>query len=289
MSTPNRSQLVHDAAPHDLLSLIREAAESVSNHLDVSGVHAICVLGSGLGGAVDALENRCSMSTSEILHMPQSTVEGHQGVLHVGTVGTRKLMMLQGRVHTYEGIPPWQTTMIIRVAAYLGIRTAVLTNSAGAVNPNFKPGDLMLITDHLNLSGRNPLLGPHSNELGPRFPDLTDAYTPELQELARSAAQRIGMQLREGIYAWNLGPSYETPAEVRMAGTLGADAVGMSTAPEAIVARQEGMRILAMSCISNLGAGLSPTPLTHEEVQAVAGPAAEKLGQLLVEVIRGVL
>ncbi len=287
MATPNTSRLVDDAAPHNLLAMIQEAAECVSKHLDVSGTHAICVLGSGLGGAVDALENRQTVSTADILHLPHSTVEGHQGVLHLGTIGPRKLLMLQGRVHTYEGIPPWQTSLIIRIASHLDIKTAVLTNSAGAVNPDFAPGELMLINDHLNLSGRNPLIGPHSNELGPRFPDMTDAYTPELQELARNAARNLGLNLREGVYAWNLGPSYETPAEVRMAATLGADAVGMSTAPEAIVARQEGMRILALSCISNLAAGLSPTPLTHEEVQAVAGPAAEKLGQLLVEVIRG--
>jgi purine-nucleoside phosphorylase len=286
MSSENQPDLVDDAAPHQLLSLIGEATDLVTSRLDVSGAQAICVLGSGLGGAVEALENRVSLDTSEIPHMPHSTVAGHKGVLHVGTINGQKLLMLQGRVHTYEGVPPWKTTLGIRIAARLGIGTAVLTNSAGAVNANFAPGDLMLITDHINLSGRNPLLGPHRDELGPRFPDMTDAYTPELQEIARQAAQSIGITLHEGIYAWNLGPTYETPAEVRMAATLGADAVGMSTAPETIVARQEGMRILAMSCISNLAAGLSKTPLTHEEVQSVAGPAAEKLGRLLVEVIR---
>ena len=287
MSSSQTSQVVSDAAPHNLLNMIQEAKDSLCNKLDVTGIHALCILGSGLGGAVDALENRQHVATSEIQHMPHSTVEGHQGVLHVGTIGSRKILMLQGRVHTYEGIPPWKTSLIVRVASQLGARCAILTNSAGAVNPDFAPGDLMLINDHLNLSGRNPLIGPHSNDFGPRFPDMTNAYTPRLQGLAREAAQHLGVTLREGVYAWNLGPSYETPAEVRMAATLGADAVGMSTAPEAIVARQESMDILAMSCISNLAAGLSPTPLTHEEVQAVAGPAAEKLGQLLVEIIRG--
>ncbi len=279
------SESDHNSAPVDLYDRVCEVADGIKAKLNIDSVEIICVLGSGLGGAVDALENRRSVATSEIPHLPKSTVEGHNGVLHHGFIGGRSVLMLQGRVHTYEGIPPWQSTLIIRAVHHLKGQIAVLTNSAGSCNPDFNPGELMVMADHVNLSGRNPLIGSHDERFGPRFPDMTNAYTPELRHVAHSAAERMNMTLHEGVYAWNLGPSYETPAEVRMAQTLGVDAVGMSTAPEAIVARQSGMRILGLTCISNLAAGLSATPLTHEEVQAVAGPAARNLATLLVEVI----
>jgi len=277
--------LSSDAAPHDLWSRIQEATDVVRAKLGVEKIDALCVLGSGLGGVVEALESRSSIPTSSIPHVPKSTVEGHEGHLHVGKVAGHSVMMLQGRVHTYEGIPAWQTSMIVRISAKLGAKVVVLTNSAGSTSLELTPGNLMLITDHLNLSGRNPLLGPHDPRLGARFPDMTTAYSPRLQELAKDSARRLGLDLKEGVYAWNLGPSYETPAEVRMAKTMGADAVGMSTAPEAIVARQGGQEILAFSCITNLGAGLSGEALSHDEVQEVAGPATKRLGRLIMEVL----
>ncbi len=272
-------------APVDLYDRVCDVADGIKSHLNVDSIDIVCVLGSGLGGAVDALENRRSVATSEFPHLPQSTVQGHSGVLHHGIIGGKSVLMLQGRVHTYEGVPPWQSTIIIRAARSLNGRIAILTNSAGSCNPAFQPGELMVMADHINLSGRNPLIGNHDERFGPRFPDMTNAYTPEIRQAAHAAAQRLNMTLHEGVYAWNLGPSYETPAEIRMAQTIGVDAVGMSTAPEAIVARQSGMNILGLTCISNLAAGLSSTPLTHEEVQAVAAPAARNLATLLVEVI----
>ena len=170
-----------------------------------------------------------------------------------------------------------------------GAHTAVLTNSAGGLNPAFSPGDLMVLNDHINLSGRNLLFGPHDNRLGPRFPDITDAYDPELRDVALNTAKEIGLPLHEGVYTWMLGPSYESPAEIRMLKTLGADAVGMSTVPETIVARQMGMRVLAFSCISNLAAGISPTPLTHEEVQEVSGGASERFSKLILQALKNLL
>ncbi len=274
-----------DVAPKDLFDRVAELSRALRAALQVETTDVLCVLGSGLGGAVDALDDRRSVPTGELPHLPRSTVEGHQGILHSGRVGATRVLALQGRVHTYEGVPPWQSTLLVRAAARLGAKVAVLTNSAGAANPDYEPGNLMLLSDHLNLSGRNPLVGPHDPRLGPRFPDLTHTYDRALRRLARRAAVTVGATLREGIYAWLLGPTYETPAEVRMAQRLGADAVGMSTVPEAIVARQMGLKVLAISCITNLGAGLSATALTHEEVQEVAGPAAKKLGALLVEVL----
>lgn len=278
--------LVSDAAPADLAARAARCADAIANSLEVTRVDALCILGSGLGGAVDALQDAQSVPTTAIDELPQSTVEGHAGRLWRGRIGDRTVLMLQGRVHSYEGVPPWRSTLLVRAAARLGASVAAITNSAGAANPAFEPGDLMLLSDHLNLSGRNPLLGPHHADLGARFVDLTDAYDRDLRRQARAAAAALGLPLREGIYAWMLGPSYETPAEVRMARILGADAVGMSTVPEVIVARQEGLRALGLSCITNLGAGLSPTPLSHDEVTEVAGPAGARLGQLLLQILR---
>ncbi len=281
--------LTDEAVPTDYFERVSEAAGAAKKALGVSEVDLLCVLGSGLGRAVDALTDRSSCPVHEIPHLAPSTVDGHEGVLCAGRIGSARALVLQGRTHAYEGRAVWESTTIVRIAAALGAKTAVITNSAGGVNPDFGAGDLMLISDHLNLSGRNPLVGPSDPRLGPRFPDLSVAYDEELRVRARGAAEKAGITLREGVYAWLLGPCYETPAEIRMARLLGADAVGMSTVPEVIVARHAGLRVLAFSCVANLAAGMTAEPLSHDEVHSVAAATAGRLADLLVEVLPDVV
>jgi purine-nucleoside phosphorylase len=227
------------------------------------------VLGSGLGGFADELADATRVPYTDIPGMPRSQVVGHAGNLCVGKIGAVPVACLQGRAHVYEGHAQSQAVFGVRVLAALGCRVMLLTNAAGGIHPTFEPGDLMLVTDHLNLMGDNPLRGPNYGE-GPRFPDLSQAYDASLQSFARDAAGASGVTLREGVYAALLGPSYETPAEIRMLRTLGADAVGMSTVPEVIALRQLGVSVGAMSCITNLAAGLSAQLLDHSEVEATA-------------------
>jgi purine-nucleoside phosphorylase len=225
------------------------------------------VLGSGLGGFADTLDGAKSIPFGEIPHFVASTVPGHVGALVLGHSHGVPLAVLQGRVHYYEGHALQQVVFPVRVMGQLGVTTLVLTNAAGAVNPAYAPGELMIVEDHVNLIG-NPLVGPNTEALGPRFPDMSEAYDRRLRDLAESACAALGIRARRGVYLALSGPSYETPAEIRMARTLGADAVGMSTAPEVVAARHMGMRVLALSCISNLAAGISTSPLDHHEVLA---------------------
>ena len=241
------------------------------------------VLGSGLGAWADALSAATKIPYAEIPHMPRSTVIGHAGNLCVGRAHGVPVACLQGRVHLYEGHDPERVVFGVRLLARLGCRAVVLTNAAGGLEPGWTPGDLMLVTDHLNLMGRNPLIGGNEGALGPRFPDMTEAYDRELSELARESARATGVTLREGVYAGLLGPTYETPAEIRMLRTLGAGAVGMSTVPEVIALRHAGVRAAAVSCITNLAAGLSPTKLDHSEVEATARAARDRFTGLLSE------
>lgn len=243
------------------------------------------VLGSGLGGLVDAIEDAVRIPYGEIPRFPQSTVEGHAGQLVIGTLGGVTVAAMQGRVHLYEGYTPQQVVFPVRVLVRLGVEGLIVTNAAGSVNPEYDEREIMLISDHLNLSTVNPLHGPNEAELGPRFPDMSVAYDAEYRAAARAVADKMGLALREGVYVGLLGPSYETPAEVRMLHRLGGDAVGMSTVNEVIAARHMGARVLGISCISNKGAGLSATPLSHDEVKA-AGQALQ--GQV-VGLIRGVV
>jgi purine-nucleoside phosphorylase len=208
-------------------------------------------------------------------------VVGHAGNLCLGRVEGVPVACLQGRVHLYEGHEPERVVFGVRLLARLGCRAVLLTNAAGGLEPGWAPGDLMLITDHLNLMGKNPLAGPNEASLGPRFPDMTEAYDRELGELARDAAHATGVNLREGVYAGLLGPTYETPAEIRMFRLLGASAVGMSTVPEVIAMRHMGVRTAAISCITNLAAGLSPTKLDHSEVEATANRTRDRFTALL--------
>jgi purine-nucleoside phosphorylase len=227
------------------------------------------VLGSGLGAFADQLSSALRIPYADIPEMPHSGVVGHAGNLCLGSLGSIEVACLQGRAHVYEGNTLARAVFGVRVLTELGCSVVLLTNAAGGIHASFSAGDLMLITDHLNLMGNNPLCGPTFAD-GPRFPDMSRAYDLELQGFAREAARHAGVTLREGVYAAMLGPSYETPAEIRMLRTLGADAVGMSTVPEVIALRQRGVRVGAISCITNLAAGLSGQLLDHSEVEATA-------------------
>src|SRR5438876_4238061 len=224
------------------------------------------VLGSGLGGFADELANAVAIPYVDIPGFARATVEGHAGRLVIGDVGGVCVAALQGRFHFYEGYSLEEVTFPIRVLKLLGVRTLVLTNAAGTLNVEFTPGSLMVITDHLNLIGDNPLRGENDERFGPRFPDLTDVYARELQDIVINEANSMELEMRRGIYAALAGPSYETPAEIHMIRTLGADAVGMSTVPEAIVARHMDMRVIGISCITNLAAGVSDRPIDHGKV-----------------------
>ena len=228
------------------------------------------VLGSGLGDFADTLEDAVRIPYAEIPNFPVATAPGHVGALVFGKKQGREVVVLQGRIHFYEGLTQQQITLPIRVLAALGVKTLVLTNAAGGVNTNFKPGTLMMISDHINYSGANPLIGPNLDDFGPRFPDVSDLYTKQLRCAVKEAAQKAGIELQEGVYMMFSGPNYETPAEVRMAKIVGADAVGMSTVPEALVAGHCGVNVVGVSCITNIAAGLSDQKLDHSEVLEIA-------------------
>jgi len=238
------------------------------------------VLGSGLGAFADQLSSGLRIPYAEIPDMPRSSVVGHAGNLCTGSLGSVEVACLQGRAHVYEGNSHVRSVFGVRLLAELGCSVVLLTNAAGGIHGSFAAGDLMLITDHLNLMGDNPLCGPNFGA-GPRFPDMSQAYDLRLQTLAREAARHADVTLREGVYAAMLGPSYETPAEIRMLRTLGADAVGMSTVPEVIALRQLGVRVGAISCITNLAAGLSGQLLDHREVEATARRSRDAFTALL--------
>ena len=239
------------------------------------------VLGSGLGDFADTLEEAVRIPFSQIPNFPIPTVSGHAGALVFGKKQGREVVVLQGRIHFYEGLPQNEITLPIRVLAAIGVKTLILTNAAGGVNTGFTPGDLMLISDHINYSFSNPLIGPNLDAFGPRFPDATDIYTAELRDEIRTAAQKAGIPLREGVYMMFSGPSYETPAEIRMARVLGADAVGMSTVPEALVAAHCGLRVVGISCITNMAAGVLPRKLDHREVMETAARVHDVFQSLL--------
>jgi purine-nucleoside phosphorylase len=243
------------------------------------------ILGSGLGGFAARLARQTVIPYDEIPEFPVSRVPGHPARLVVGELagprGRVPVAALQGRVHGYEGWSADDVAFGARVLCALGVKSLVVTNAAGGVNPSLEPGDLVRITDHLNLSGQNPLTGENDDRLGPRFPDMTDAYHPCLGELLDGCAAKLGIELKQGVYAGLPGPSYETPAEVRMLRALGADVVGMSTVHEVIAARHMGVPTAGISLVANRGAGLARTPLTHAEVQEVAARTGEKLGALL--------
>jgi len=243
------------------------------------------VLGSGLGAFADELTESTSLAYKDIAGFAQATVEGHAGRLVIGKAGEVPIAAMQGRFHFYEGYSLEDVTFPIRVLKSLGVRTLILTNAAGSLNTEFTPGSLMVISDHINLMGVNPLIGRNDERFGPRFPDLTSTYDPDLQNIVIEEARAMKIDMRRGVYAALTGPSYETPAEIHMVRTLGADAVGMSTVPEAIVARHMDMRVIGISCITNLAAGVSDRPVDHSQVIATGERVREQFTELLRRVI----
>lgn len=239
------------------------------------------ILGSGLGSIADEVSDPVIIPYSEIPHFHRTSVEGHEGRLILGNFQGIPTVFLQGRFHLYEGYPMDDVVFPTRAICGLGIQTLVLTNAAGGLNTRFRPADLMLIEDHLNLMGDNPLKGPNLAQLGPRFPDLSEAYSKLCLEILEDSAKELDIPVHRGIYAGLLGPTYETPAEIRMYRTLGADAVGMSTVPETIAANHLGVRVAGISCITNLAAGMTPQKLTHQEVIENSRIGAEKIKKLL--------
>jgi purine-nucleoside phosphorylase len=243
------------------------------------------VLGSGLGGFADAVEDAVEIPYADLPGWPLPTAVGHAGALVLGVFGGLPVAVMKGRAHLYEGLPPARVVFGVRVLGRLGVGTLVLTNACGAIDTTLEPGRLVLVSDHLNLQGASPLVGPNDDTLGPRFPDMSDAYDPELRAAARAAGARIGVDLAEGVYAAWLGPAFETPAEIRMLRALGADLVGMSTVPEVLAARHMGIRCLALSCVTNMAAGVLPEPIDHEQVLEIGGRAAGTLTALLRELV----
>lgn len=244
---------------------IQTAAEYIRRRVPFQPKLAL-VLGSGWNMIVEDMQSPVRIPYREVPGMVASTVVGHAGEWVFGKIGGREICVMSGRIHYYEGHDLKDVTLPVRIMKALGVEVLVLTNAAGAVNVGFQPGDMMALTDHINMTGTNPLIGPNDDALGVRFPDMSKAYDPELREIAKSVAREQKLTLREGVYMWLTGPTYETPAEIRMARALGADAVGMSTVPEVIVARHGGMRVLALSCMTNMAAGVLDQPLTHKEV-----------------------
>jgi len=244
---------------------IKEAAEYIQKQTAVQPEIGL-IMGSGLGVLGDHIENATVIAYEDIPHFPISTVEGHAGELLIGSLSGRSVVLMRGRFHMYEGYGPELTAFPVRVMKALGAKSLLVTNAAGGINLDFASGNLMLISDHLNLTGKNPLIGPNDNELGVRFPDMSEAYSKRLRGIAKEIAASQGIEVQEGVYAGLLGPTYETPAEIRMLRTLGADAVGMSTVAEVIAARHSGIEVVGISCISNMAAGILDQPLSHEEV-----------------------
>ena len=243
------------------------------------------VLGSGLGSFVDEIENPVKIPYAEIPNFMSTTVEGHQGQLILGSIAGVNIVVMQGRVHLYEGLPMENIVFPIRVLATLGIKSLILTNAAGGINTNFSHGDLVVIDDHINFMGSNPLIGPNISELGPRFPDMTQAYNHEVKKCIFDAAKTLNKTLQSGVYAAMMGPTYETPAEINMLRTVGADMVGMSTVPEAIAANHLGLRVGGISCITNMAAGIENVTLKHEDVKI----EALKVMNLFSSIIKGTL
>jgi purine-nucleoside phosphorylase len=268
----------------DLFQQAEETATFISAESASRPVLAI-VLGSGLGDFADEAADAFKIDFSQVPHFSQSTAIGHAGRLVVGKIDECPVIIMQGRVHLYEGYPASQVAFPMRVFARLGVRAAILTNAAGGINLDYGQGGLVVIKDHINLQGQNPLVGPEDLRFGPRFIDMTEAYARNYRRLTLECAKRLGIDVREGIYAGLLGPSYETPAEIRFLRIIGADLVGMSTVPEVIVARQMGIKVLAISCVTNMAAGILDKPLDHIEVLETGKLVAGQFKALLRAVI----
>lgn len=246
------------------------------------------ILGSGLGGLAEKIEEKIIIKYEEIPNFPVSTVEGHAGQLVIGKLAEKQVVAMQGRFHYYEGYTPREITFPIRCLIGLGIDELIVTNAAGGVNKSFRPGDLMVITDHINYAGVNPLIGKNLDGKGPRFVDMSYAYNKELINTALESGKSLNLDLKQGVYMYFSGPTYETPAEIKMADILGADAVGMSTVPEVIVANHEGIRVLGISCITNMAAGILDQPLNHEEVVETSLRVKNEFEGLIQSIIKNI-
>ena len=275
---PNLSDLPH------IYEQATDAAAFISARTQANPSVAV-VLGSGLGAFASTLEDAVAIPFGEIPHFPQSTVPGHSGRLLIGTLRATPVAVMQGRVHAYEGYSSAEVTFPIRVLSRLGVRGIVLTNGAGGIRASYSQGDLVLISDHINFTGHNPVAGPNEERFGPRFFDMTEAYSRRLRQAAHAAANENGQTLQEGIYLSLLGPSFETPAEIRAFRTWGADLVGMSTVQETIVARHMGMEVLGISCVTNMAAGIQGEPLSHEEVMETGRRVEVRLAGLLAKLL----
>jgi purine-nucleoside phosphorylase len=260
------------------------AVEAIRTWTDIRPKVGV-VLGSGLGAFADEVSGRTEIPYAEIPGWPVSTAVGHAGKLVLGEVGHVPVAVMAGRVHLYEGYTPEQVVFGVRTMARLGAQAVIFTNAAGGVNTSYAAGALVLISDHLNLQGANPLVGPNDDKLGPRFPDMSDAYSVRLRERAKTIGEKLEVKLHEGVYAALLGPNYETPAEIRMLRTMGADLVGMSTVPEVLAARHMGLECLAISCVTNMAAGVLPQKINHEEVLETGA----KVRGTLVRLLKGVI
>ena len=268
----------------DEMQRIVNAADKV--RAACGGAEIGVILGSGLGAYADQLENAVRLPYADIPGFPRSTVAGHAGLWCCGTLHGKRVAMMQGRFHYYEGYSMQDVTLPVRVMQQLGIKTLIVTNACGGVNLSYKPGDLMVISDIFSMTGQNPLIGPNLDAFGPRFPDMSRAYDRELVALCEAQAAKLGITtVRKGVYMWFNGPCFETPAEIRMARIVGADAVGMSTVPEVIVARHGGMRVLGISCVTNMAAGILDAPLNHKEVTETANRVKDRFTSLLDAVI----
>ncbi|OTP10839.1 purine nucleoside phosphorylase I, inosine and guanosine-specific [Enterococcus sp. 10A9_DIV0425] len=269
------------------MTKLSEMLQETTQFIQSQGVETVefgMILGSGLGELADEIEDAIVIPYDQIPFFPTSTVVGHAGQLVYGTLSGKKVLAMQGRFHFYEGHSMQTVTYPVRVMAALGAHSVIVTNACGGVNESFVPGDLMLITDHINFTGQNPLIGPNDETMGPRFPDMSEAYTTTYRRVAKEAATKLGLTLKEGVYMGYSGPTYETPAEIRMSRVMGADAVGMSTVPEVIVAAHNGLKVLGISCITNLAAGMQAN-LNHEEVVETTERVKQSFKSLIKETL----
>ena len=269
------------------MTKLSEMLQETTQFIQSQGVETVefgMILDSGLGELADEIEDAIVIPYDQIPFFPTSTVVGHAGQLVYGTLSGKKVLAMQGRLHFYEGHSMQTVTYPVRVMAALGAHSVIVTNACGGVNESFVPGDLMLITDHINFTGQNPLIGPNDETMGPRFPDMSEAYTTTYRRVAKEAATKLGLTLKEGVYMGYSGPTYETPAEIRMSRVMGADAVGMSTVPEVIVAAHNGLKVLGISCITNLAAGMQAN-LIHEEVVETTERVKQSFKSLIKETL----
>jgi purine-nucleoside phosphorylase len=272
---------------NQLQAKVHEAAAFLTSKLDPSPTVGV-ITGTGLGNAVGDLNDAVTIDYGDIPHFPVPTVVSHQGKLTAGTLAGQPVLVMQGRFHLYEGYPPAQVTFPVRVMQAMGVQHLILSNAAGGMNLSFSQGDLMIIRDHINLTGENPLVGPNNDDSGPRFPDMTAAWDPELIALCRRAADRLGIAVQTGVYAGLKGPSLETPAEIRFLKTIGADAVGLSTVMEAIAAVHAGIRVLGISIITNIADPDHPRPASVNDIVDAANQATSRLRPLIGAVVAGI-